>query len=86
MKCSMDGARINLARTYNRLIRAIREIDEGKGHGIEERNEALCELQQDIGIMLCMYDDKDEHCNMLAEKVTLLDAPGWDDDEEEVDE
>jgi len=65
MKASFDGARRNLAHDFNKLA---------KTKLSKEQLEVMMELRQDIGCLLCMYDDncKDD-MNDLSEKIKLDD-------------
>jgi len=68
MNASFDGARKNLARSYNKLIRAMPEPD-------EEQCDVLTELHNDIVILLCMYTDDMDNCHDLIDTVRLAEVP-----------
>jgi hypothetical protein len=75
MKASFDGARINLARSFNEVVRVVEGNDDGglNPGAMRELREALWDLRANVGGMLCLYDpDCEDDINMLADKITLL--------------
>lgn len=70
MKVSFDGARRNLANSFNKLAKT--ELS-------EEQIIYMEDLRSCIGGFLCMYADNDEDCHDLSDVVRLTDL--GDDDE-----
>ena len=70
MKVSFNGARENLARSFNELVEDM-EID----GTVSTHSEPLYQIRQDIILLLCIYDDNIEgDCDSLAD-VTLSQIP-----------
>jgi len=77
MKISFDGLRMNLAKSYNELFCALRDSTDD-----EKQVEAMLSLRQNIGILLCMYDDSNkEDSNCLIDDIELL---NFEPDEDEL--
>lgn len=74
MKLSFDGIRENLANTFNDLANT--ELS-------YEQREIMRDMRRFVGGLLCAYDPRDQpnDCNMLADKIRLLEIP----DEEDLD-
>ena len=68
MKASFDGARTNLARTFNALVKS----------GIRQDQCDIVErLRCDIAGLLCMYDDGNpDDCHCLIDDVPLDEVHG----------
>jgi hypothetical protein len=79
MDVSMDGLRTSIVRSYNRLAHYLNECNkEGDSDystfevNRKEVTELMQELKQDIGISLCIYNNKEENFNLLFDKVNLI--------------
>ena len=79
MDVSMDGLRTSIVRSYNRLAQYLNECNkEGDSDystfevNRKEVSELMQELKQNIGISLCVYNDKEENFNLLFDKVNLI--------------
>jgi hypothetical protein len=79
MDVSMDGLRTSIVRSYNRLAHYLNECNkEGDSDystfevNRKEVTELMQELKQNIGISLCVYNDKEENFNLLFDKVNLI--------------
>jgi len=75
----MDGLRTSIVRSYNRLAHYLNECNkEGDSDystfevNRKEVTELMQELKQNIGISLCVYNDKEENFNLLFDKVNLI--------------
>lgn len=72
MNVSVDGARRNLAHSYDQVVAKYHTITEdSECHGrpcLEEMQEALAALRQDIAALMCIYskDPSDLMNNMSA--------------------
>ena len=62
MTADFNGARLNLADSYNALCGAIR----GEGDGLKYEPELLS-LRRDVGLLLCLFIDDDEDAKSLAD-------------------
>ena len=72
MKASFDGARINLAKTYNRIAD---QVNFGVPLSNNDLKEDMNDLMSAIGGLLCMYDSNDENdCNDLSDKIKLIEV------------
>lgn len=63
MKASFNGARKNLARSFNRMAET--NLD-------EHQREEMIHLRQSVAALLCMYDpDNSKDCDELIDSVYL---------------
>lgn len=78
MTVSMNGMRHNLVRSYNKVVRRLREhiVDNLTDYECEELHEVLDEdfeeLRQNIGILLCVFDP-DENSNDFTDMSKEID-------------
>jgi hypothetical protein len=79
MDVSMDGLRTSIVRSYNRLAHYLNECNKERDSDYstfevnrKEVTELMQELKQDIGISLCIYNNKEENFNLLFDKVNLI--------------
>ena len=79
MTVSMNGMRHNLVRSYNRVVRHLKEyiVDNLDDDEREELHEVLDEdfdeLRQEIGFLLCVFDpDDEEGFSDLSEEIENL--------------
>ena len=73
MKASFDGARLNLANAFNRLVEADSKFS--REAALEEMNNVRSAI---VGL-LCMYDDTEpDDARCLVEEVTLLEVEGYE--------
>ena len=72
MKLSFDGIRKNLARYFNELAETELSF---------EQREIMRDMRGIVGGLLCAYDPRDQpdDCNMLADKVELVEIPEEED-------
>lgn len=85
MTVNMDGMRRNLVRSYNEVVRRLKEhiVDNLTDYECEELHEELDEdfeeLRQNISILLCVFDpDENDKCftDMSKEIDNLEDFEG----------
>ena len=80
MSISMDGLRHNLARSYNKVVRHLKEhiTDNLTDNECEELHEELDEdfdeLRQNIGFLLCVFDpdENDKDFTDMSEEIDNL--------------
>lgn len=70
MTISMDGLRLSLLKSYNKLATSLNNGVDGDITQVntKELKEIMDELQQDVGIFLCVYDEKQENFSLLYDK------------------
>ena len=83
MDLSMDGLRTSMSRSYNRLADFLNDCNNQSDPDYsyievnrKELTELMQKLKQDIGISLCVYDDKQKDFNLLYDKINLIDFNG----------
>lgn len=71
---SMDGLRINLLQSYNRVANLLNQNTNGEITEVnsEELKELMDELQQNVGVLLCIFDNNKEDFNLLYEKYSTI--------------
>lgn len=78
MTINMNGLRSNIVRSYNRIVRHLREhiTDNLTDYECEELHEVLDEdfeeLRQNIGFLLCVYDSDDNTFSDMSEEIENL--------------
>ena len=71
----MDGARINIARSYNNLARRLLSLhDEGLLEIDEQLAEIIDELRMHIANTCLIYEEEDENFNDISEKIDFVDV------------
>jgi hypothetical protein len=72
MKASFDGARRNLAISYNKLAE---KINYGIALNNNDVKEEMDDLMSAIGGIVCMYDPNEEtDCHDLSDEISLLEV------------
>jgi len=72
MKVSFDGARRNLANSYNRIAD---QLNFGIPLSNNDLKEDMDNLMSAIGGMLCMYDPNNEtDCKDLSDEISLIEV------------
>lgn len=76
---SMDGLRTSMSISYNRLADFLNQCNKQSDSDYsyievnrKKLTELMQELKQDIGISLCVYDDKQEDFSLLYDKINLI--------------
>lgn len=80
MTVNMNGMRYNLVKSYNKVVRHLKEhiVDNLTDYECEELHEVLDkdfeELRQNIGILLCVFDpdENDKDFTDMSEKIDNL--------------
>jgi primosomal protein N'' len=79
MDVSMDGLRTSIVSSYNKLADYLNECNKEGDFDYstfqvnrKELTELMQELKQNLGILLCVYNDKEEHFNLLYDKLNLM--------------
>ena len=90
MTVSMNGLRRNVLRSYNKVVRHLREhiLDNLSDYECEELHEELDgdfdELRQDIGFLLCVFDpDGDSKFSDMSEEIDNLEDFSEDGEEKD---
>lgn len=78
MTVNMNGMRYNLAKSYNKVVRHLKEhiVDNLTDYECEELHEVLDkdfeELRQNIGILLCVFDPDEKDFTDMSENIDNL--------------
>ena len=78
MTVNMNGLRRNILRSYNRIVRHLREYitDNLSDYECEELHEELDEdfeeLRQNIGFLLCVFDPDGDKFTDMSEEIDNL--------------
>ena len=86
MTINMNGLRDNIIRSYNKVVRHLREhitdnfTNDECEELHEELNEDFEELRQDIGFLLCIFDPNEKDFSDMSEEIENLED--FEDDKE----